>query len=211
VRKAKEAYSTRERAKLLLSNLKKLRAEVSAIEARHDVLKANYTQICDDAILKIAAIKTDIERDDAILKIAAIKTDIERDDAILKIAAIKTDIERDDAILKIAAIKTDLEGGLESKIEELEAFNSEMNNLEVRFKLGLIPIEAYLKHKGVLNGDIAPPPGGLKSLINKVADGIEFGLDKMGDGIIFPIEKIVNLCNAIPNTANRKAKKRHYS
>ena len=179
MRKAKEAYSTRERAKLLLSNLKKLRAEVSAIEARHDVLKANYTQICDDAILKIAAIKTDIERDDA--------------------------------ILKISAIATDLEGGLESKIEELEAFNSEMNNLEVRFKLGLIPIEAYLKHKGVLNGDIAPPPGGLKSLINKVADGIEFGLDKMGDGIIFPIEKIVNLCNAIPNTANRKAKKRHYS
>jgi len=64
---------------------------------------------------------------------------------------------------------------------------------------------------GVLTEDITPTTKKLQSIIDKVADGIEFGLDKMGAGIIFPIEKIVNLCNAIPNIANRKAKNRHYT
>ncbi|GAF71148.1 unnamed protein product, partial [marine sediment metagenome] len=41
--KAREAYSTRERADLLLLNLAKLRSEVSAIEAHYGILKADYT------------------------------------------------------------------------------------------------------------------------------------------------------------------------
>ena len=162
MRKAGEAYSTKERAELLLSNLEKLIAEVCAIEAQYDVLKADYTRICDDAILKISAIKTDLEECP------------------------------------------------ETKIEELEVFNSEISNLEARFKLGLVPVETYLKQMGVSNGDVALVPGRLRSIIDKVADGIEFGLDKMGDGIIFPIEKMVNVYTAISNIANWKAKKRHY-
>jgi len=58
--KASEAYSTKERAELLLLNLQKLRAEVSSIEAHYDILKADYTKICDDAMLKISSIKTDL-------------------------------------------------------------------------------------------------------------------------------------------------------
>ncbi len=58
--KASEAYSTKERAELLLLNLQKLRAEVSAIEAHYDILKADYTKICDDAMLKISSMKTDL-------------------------------------------------------------------------------------------------------------------------------------------------------
>ena len=58
--KAREAYSTRERAELLLLNLEKLRAEVSAIEAHYGILKADYTKICDDAMLKISTMKTDL-------------------------------------------------------------------------------------------------------------------------------------------------------
>lgn len=58
--KASEAYSTKERAELLLLNLQKLRAEVSAIEAHYDVLEADYTKICDDAMLKISSMKTDL-------------------------------------------------------------------------------------------------------------------------------------------------------
>ncbi|MCK4331823.1 MAG: hypothetical protein KAW81_04605, partial [Dehalococcoidia bacterium] len=49
-----------ERAELLLLNLQKLRAEVSAIEAHYDILKADYTKICDDAMLKISSMKTDL-------------------------------------------------------------------------------------------------------------------------------------------------------
>jgi len=161
--RAREAYSTRERAKLLLSNLEKLKAEVSAIEARHDILKTNYSQLCEEAISKISAVMADLERDP------------------------------------------------KSKLEESEVFTPDIGTLEARFKLGLVPMETYLRQMGVLTEDITPTTEKLQSIIDKVADGIEFGLDKMGAGIIFPIKKIVNLCNAIPNIANRKAKKRHYT
>jgi hypothetical protein len=56
--KAREAYSTKERAELLLQNLQKLRDEVSAVETQYDVLEADYTEICDDAISKISTLKT---------------------------------------------------------------------------------------------------------------------------------------------------------
>jgi len=49
----------------------------------------------------------------------------------------------------------------------------------------------------------------VQSIIDKVADCIEFGLDKMGDGMIFPMEKTVNALTAISKTVNRKSKKRH--
>ena len=63
MRKARETHSTKERAELLLSSLERLRAEVSVIEARHGILKADYTKICEDAILKISSMKTDLEKD----------------------------------------------------------------------------------------------------------------------------------------------------
>jgi len=161
--KAREAYSTRERAELLLLNLEKLRAEVSAVETQYDVLEADYTKICDDAISKISTLKT----------------------------------APADA--------------LESNSEELEVFKSEMTNLDARFKLGLVSVEAYLEQKEALGEAHALPPGRLQSIIDKAADCIEFGLDKMGDGIIFPAEKIIDACSVMFKKANRRAKKRNYT
>ena len=160
--KAREAYSTKERAELLLQNLQKLRAEVSAVETQYDVLKADYTEICDDAISKISTLKT----------------------------------APADA--------------LESNSEELEVFKSEMTNLDARFKLGLVSVEAYLEQKEALAKARALPPGQLQSIIDKAADCIEFGLDKMGDGIIFPAEKIIDACSVMFKKVNRRAKRRHH-
>lgn len=162
IEELRAAYSAKEKAELLLSNLEKLKADVSITEAQYNTLKADYTKICEDAILKINAMKTDLEKD------------------------------------------------LQSKIGDLEIFKPRMSNLEARFKLGLVPVETYLKQQGVLNKDVPPAPRGLQSIINKAADGIEFGLDKIGDGIIFSANKIVNVCAAIFKTVNRKEKKRHY-
>jgi len=152
---------TTERAKALLLNLEKLRAEVSAVETQYDILKADYTKICDDAISRIST------------------------------------------------MKTELEDTLESKIGELEVFNSEMTNLDARFKLGLIPAETYWEQKEALAEAHALPVGQLQSIIDKVADCIEFGLDKIGDGIIFPAEKTVNACTAIFKNVNWRAKRRN--
>lgn len=63
IEELKAAHSAKEKAELLLLNLESLKTEVSAIEAQYDVLKADYTKICDDAILKISAVKTALEKD----------------------------------------------------------------------------------------------------------------------------------------------------
>ena len=59
----KSTYSAKEKAELLLSNLEKLKAEVSAIEAQYNILKDDYSKICEDAISKITAVKTALEKD----------------------------------------------------------------------------------------------------------------------------------------------------
>lgn len=63
MKKNRDVYLTREKAELLLSNLQRLRTEISDIEAQYDILEANYAQICEDAISKISVIKTDIEQE----------------------------------------------------------------------------------------------------------------------------------------------------
>jgi len=55
-------YSTKERAELLLSDLEKLKVEVSVIQSRYD-MKADYTKLCDDAMLRISEIRTDLEKE----------------------------------------------------------------------------------------------------------------------------------------------------
>jgi len=55
-------YSAKEKAELLLSNLEKLKVEVSVIQSRYD-MKADYTKLCDDAMLRISEIRTDLERE----------------------------------------------------------------------------------------------------------------------------------------------------
>ena len=67
----KTVYSAKERAKLLLSSLQKLKADVAVIEAQYD-MKDEYTKICEDAILRIMAMKTDLERDLATSRLRAI-------------------------------------------------------------------------------------------------------------------------------------------
>ena len=155
MREARKAHSTKEMADLLLSNLEKLKAEVTVIEARYNILDADYTEICEDAILKINALKADLEEE------------------------------------------------LETKAAELEVCKSEMSNMEARFKLGLIPAETYLKQANAANKDITTAPGGLQSIIDKVANGIELGLDKIGDGITFLPEKMSDMFAAIFKAVNQ--------
>lgn len=142
--------SAREKAELLLSNLEKLKSEVSAIETQYNVLTADYSKICDEAILKISAVKTALEEE------------------------------------------------LSNKVRDLEAVKPEISNLEARFKLGLVPVETYLKEKA------APPPEGLQAVVNKTADLIEFGLDKIGDGIITLGEKIADVTASISRPMTQK-------
>ncbi len=146
MKKAGDAYSTKERAELLLSDLERLKAEVSTIEARYNVLKADYTKMCEDAIMKINTIKADLEKNHS------------------------------NEVIK-------------SGISE-----PELSNLEARFKLGLMPADTYLKQKGLTKNGDTPATKGVQSIVDKVADCIEFGLDKLGDGLVFPIEITVRIC-----------------
>ena len=47
-----------EKAEVLLHNLSKLKHEIATIEARYN-MKSDYTEICEDAILKLSAMKAE--------------------------------------------------------------------------------------------------------------------------------------------------------
>ena len=144
----KVTYLAKEKAELLVSDLEKLKTEASAIEAQYNILKDDYSKMCEDAISRITAVKTALEKD------------------------------------------------IESKVGDLEIFRSGMNNLEARFKLGLVPPETYSKGKEAPGGD-AIPPAGSQPAIDKAADLIGLGLNGIGNGIIFIGERMANAFSAI--------------
>ncbi len=150
-------YLAKEKSELLLSNLEKLKSDVSAVQARYNVLMADYTKICDEAISRLSALKITIEKD------------------------------------------------LENKLGDLEIFEPGINNLEARFKLGLIPVETYLKEK-----ENVTPPAGPQLAIDKAADGIELGLDRLGDALVFPMEKMARYAGRF-RSVNRKKGRRHHT
>jgi hypothetical protein len=55
-------YLAKEKAELLVSDLEKLKAEASAIEAQYNILNDDYSKMCEDAISRITAIKTALEK-----------------------------------------------------------------------------------------------------------------------------------------------------
>ena len=59
----KATYLAKTKAELLLSNLEKLKAEASAIEAQYNILKDDYSKMCEDAISRITTVKTALEKD----------------------------------------------------------------------------------------------------------------------------------------------------
>jgi len=60
-----------------------------------------------------------------------------------------------------------------------------------------------LNQANAANKDITAAPGGLQSIIDKVANGIELGLDKIGDGITFLPEKMSDMFAAIFKVVNQ--------
>jgi hypothetical protein len=59
----KMTYLAKEKAALLVLDLEKLKAEASAIEAQYNILKDDYSKMCEDAISRITAVKTALEKD----------------------------------------------------------------------------------------------------------------------------------------------------
>jgi hypothetical protein len=129
---------------------------VSVIEAQYNILKDDYSKICEDAISKITAVKTALEKD------------------------------------------------MESKVGDLEIFQSGISNLEARFKLGLVPPETYSKEKEAPGKD-ATPPARPKLTRDKPVDLLELGLDGIGDGIIWLGERMIDMFSAISKITIRKS------
>jgi hypothetical protein len=140
----KVTYLAKEKAELLVSDLEKLKAEASAIEAQYNILKDDYSKMCEDAISRINAVKTALEKD------------------------------------------------MESKVGNLEVFQSKMSNLEARFKLGLVPPETYSTRKKAPVKDVTPSARP-KLARDKQMDLLELGLNGIGDGIIWLGERMIDM------------------
>jgi len=152
----KATYLAKTKAELLLSNLEKLKAEASAIEAQYNILKDDYSKMCEDAISRITAVKTALEKD------------------------------------------------IESKVGDLDIFRSGINNLEARFKLGLVPPDTYSKEKEALREDAAPSARP-KLTRDKSTDLLELGLNGIGDGIIWLGERTIDMFSALSKNHHRKS------
>jgi hypothetical protein len=151
----KVTYLAKKKAELLVSDLEKLKAEASAIEAQYNILRDDYSKMCDDAISRITAVKTALEKD------------------------------------------------IEGKVGDLEIFQSGINNLEARFKLGLVPPETYSKEKEA-PGEDATPSARPKLASDKQMDILELGLNGIGDGIIWLGERMVGVFSALFKIATPK-------
>jgi hypothetical protein len=143
----KVTYLAKKKAELLVSDLERLKEEASAIEAQYNILKDDYSKMCDDAISRIIAVKSALEKD------------------------------------------------MESKVGDLEVFQSEMSNLEARFKLGLVPPESYSKEKKTQAENVTPSARP-KPTKDRQTDLLELGLDKIGDGIIWLGERMIDMFSA---------------
>ncbi len=125
-----------EKADILLLYLEELKERVKRIENQYNFSSHNYTRVCEDAILKINHIKSDLEKDD------------------------NKPVKSDTGVY-------------------------EKNNLEARFKLGLVTPETYYRYNNI-SKDKAPRRSKLQNAIDNTAGGIEFALDRIGDGMIYP-------------------------
>jgi hypothetical protein len=109
----------------------------------------------------------------------------------------------EDAISRITAVKTSLEKDIESKVGDLEIFQSEMSNLEVRFKLGLVPPETYSAGKKATAKNVTSSPRP-KPTRDKQMDLLELGLDGIGNGIIWLGERMVGMFSALSKNHHPK-------
>jgi DNA repair exonuclease SbcCD ATPase subunit len=105
----------------------------------------------------------------------------------------------EDAISRLNSIKDQLDNSHDTGKKDHDDLKKRIQNLEARFRLGLITQETYLTQKETLISHHYPPSTGVQLVIDKVADGIEVSLDKMGDGLIFPLVLAANLYNGLKN------------
>ena len=152
----KESHLNKEKAEVTLRKLEKLKEEISEIEARYEVLKADYADICQSAIVKISVLKDGLESE--------VESGEEK---------VSVEVERSGA-------------------DTADILKPTISNREARIKLGI-----YLDN-APRNREYSPAiafnkPNKAQFAVDKVADGIEFGLDKIGDAIIFIGECIMKL------------------
>jgi hypothetical protein len=113
------AYSMKERAELLLSNLDKLKAEGTVTDAEYETLKPEYVAMLDDALPWIDSIKTELQRE-----LAGKEKEFER---------LEKQISLLRARLKVGEITSETYGEkgkpLEEKVKQLEIRVSQLQTL----------------------------------------------------------------------------------
>lgn len=112
------AYSMKERAELLLSNLGRLRAEGAITETEYDTLKAEYTHMVDEAIPWIESIKAELQKvlDGKAEELQELKEDLGILQARLKVGEIARGIYRERGSPIEERVR-----GLERKVSELQS------------------------------------------------------------------------------------------
>lgn len=108
----------------------------------------------------------------------------------------------EDAISQLNSLKKQIDIPHKSTKQNQQELTTKIQNLEARFRLGLIPQEIYLSQKQKLAFRYQPSTG-LQLVIDKAADGIEYGLDKLGNGLVLPIVLVANAYSGIRKLSHK--------
>lgn len=139
------AYSGKEEADLLLSNLEKLKSEGSIADAQYDMLKAEYTSMTDGAIWKVDAIKARLQEqlDGKTRELGVFRQELSNLEARFKVGQIpaETYLKREKAPKKKVA-------ELERQVSELQTVVSSSSSADIG---GVVPVKVVKpkaeKHK----------------------------------------------------------------
>ena len=135
-----------------------------------------------------------------LIDLEKLKSDISRIENRFGVLSVDYTTICEDAISRLNSIREDLDTSHEPERKDNDDdLRKRIQNLEARFRLGLITRETYLNQREKLVLRHCPPSTGVQLAIDKVADGIEYGLDKLGDGLIFPIVLVVHAYSGIKN------------
>lgn len=99
---------------------------------------------------------------------------------------------------------------IESVSKRLEIIRPKMSDLEAGLNLRPVLVEEQLQQRKIVDKGVILPTE-RQSVIDKIANCIEYGLDKLGDALIFPIEKMVKACMGMSRTVNRVVKRRNHN
>ena len=165
---------TRDKA---ISELEKLKVNISLVEAQYQVLGHDFSRLCDEIL---ADIKTSGEAKSTAPANGESIIPVVLTDEIISSADLK-DISKIDEMVAAEPVVASVPVNTPDSSQKI--YQSSINDI----------ITNYANHHKQDNYQAESGQITDQNIIDKMASGIETGLDRLGDGLMYPVVKLVGL------------------